>query len=72
MFAATAAQDTALANSIKAFPGFLIATRETIARLNTFAANAKPLIDELRPAAVQLSPALQSIARARADRCAQC
>jgi phospholipid/cholesterol/gamma-HCH transport system substrate-binding protein len=58
VFAATAAQDTALADSIKAFPSFLIATRETIARLNTFAANAKPLIDELRPAAVQLSPAL--------------
>jgi phospholipid/cholesterol/gamma-HCH transport system substrate-binding protein len=58
VFAATAAQDTALANSIKAFPGFLVATRQTIARLNTFAANAKPLVDELRPAAVQLSPAL--------------
>jgi phospholipid/cholesterol/gamma-HCH transport system substrate-binding protein len=58
VFSATAAQDTALANSIRAFPGFLVATRETIARLNTFAANAKPLIDELRPAAVQLSPAL--------------
>jgi virulence factor Mce-like protein len=64
VFAATAAQDTALANTIKAFPGFLIATRETIARLNTFAANAKPLIDELRPAAVQLSPALEQTALA--------
>ena len=58
MFAATAAQDTELANTIRAFPGFLVATRETIDRLDTFAANAKPLIDELRPAAVQLSPAL--------------
>jgi phospholipid/cholesterol/gamma-HCH transport system substrate-binding protein len=62
VFAATAAQDTALANSIKAFPNFLIATRQTIARLNTFAANAKPLVDELRPAAVQLSPALEETA----------
>jgi virulence factor Mce-like protein len=58
VFSATAAEDIALANSIKAFPGFLVATRETIARVNTFAANTKPLIDELRPAAVQLSPAL--------------
>jgi phospholipid/cholesterol/gamma-HCH transport system substrate-binding protein len=58
VFSATAAEDVALANSIKAFPGFLVATRETIARVNTFAANTKPLIDELRPAAVQLSPAL--------------
>jgi virulence factor Mce-like protein len=62
VFAATAAQDTALANSIKAFPNFLVATRQTIARLNTFAANAKPLVDELRPAAVQLSPALEETA----------
>ena len=58
VFSATAAQDVALANSIKAFPNFLVATRQTIGRLNTFAANTKPLIDELRPAAVQLSPAL--------------
>jgi phospholipid/cholesterol/gamma-HCH transport system substrate-binding protein len=58
VFSATAAQDVALANTIKAFPSFLVATRQTIARLNTFAANAKPLVDELRPAAVQLSPAL--------------
>jgi phospholipid/cholesterol/gamma-HCH transport system substrate-binding protein len=58
VFSATAAQDVALANSIKAFPNFLVATRQTIGRLNTFAANTKPLVDELRPAAVQLSPAL--------------
>jgi phospholipid/cholesterol/gamma-HCH transport system substrate-binding protein len=62
VFAATAAQDTSLANTIKAFPPFLIATRETIARLQQFSANTKPLVDELRPAAVQLSPALQAVA----------
>jgi len=61
VFAATAAQDTALANTIRAFPPFLIATRETIDRVNSFATNTKPLIDELRPAAVQLTPALQAI-----------
>ncbi len=61
VFSATAAQDVALANTIKAFPPFLIATRETIGRLEQFASNTKPLIDELRPAAVQLSPALEAV-----------
>ncbi len=61
VFAATAAQDVALANTIRAFPPFLIATRETIDRVNRFAAATKPLIDQLRPAAVQLTPALQAI-----------
>jgi phospholipid/cholesterol/gamma-HCH transport system substrate-binding protein len=58
LFAATAAQDRNLAATVKAFPGFTVATRQAIARVNQFAITAKPLIDELRPAAVQLSPAL--------------
>jgi phospholipid/cholesterol/gamma-HCH transport system substrate-binding protein len=62
VFAATAAQDTALANTIRAFPAFTIATRQTIARVNRFAIDTKPLIDELRPAAVKLSPALEQAA----------
>ena len=62
VFAATAARDTALANAVQAFPPFLIATRETIDRIDRFAATTKPLIDELRPAAIQLSPALVSTA----------
>jgi virulence factor Mce-like protein len=62
VFSATAAQDVSLANAIRAFPPFLIATRQTIDRVNRFAASTKPLIDELRPAAVALSPALASVA----------
>jgi phospholipid/cholesterol/gamma-HCH transport system substrate-binding protein len=62
VFAVTAAQDLALANTVRAFPPFLISTRLTVDRLNRFAANAKPLIDELRPAARKLSPALQAVA----------
>lgn len=58
-FAATAAQSVALANTIRAFPPFLIQTRSTINRVTRFAQTTKPLIDEFRPAAVQLSPALQ-------------
>jgi phospholipid/cholesterol/gamma-HCH transport system substrate-binding protein len=63
VFSATAARNTALANAIRAFPAFLVATRQTIDRVDTFAVTAKPLIDELRPAAVQLSPALEATAR---------
>ncbi len=59
VFASTAAQDTALANTIRAFPAFTVATRQTIERVNRFATTTKPLIDELRPAAVKLTPALQ-------------
>lgn len=60
-FAATQAQDVALANTVKAFPSFLAQTRTTIGQVGSFAHLAKPLIDELRPAARQLSPALQEL-----------
>lgn len=58
-FAATAAQASGLAATIRAFPAFLRQTRVTLGRLTRFAVGTKPLIDELRPAAVQLSPALR-------------
>jgi virulence factor Mce-like protein len=61
-FSATAAQATALAQTIRAFPPFLVAQRTTIDRVRRFAVTTKPLIDELRPAAVQLTPALRSVA----------
>jgi virulence factor Mce-like protein len=63
VFAATAAGHRELAAAVRALPSFLIATRRTIARLYRFAGATQPLIDELRPAAVQLSPALVSIDR---------
>ena len=50
---------SALAATVRAFPAYLIQTRSTINRLTRFAQTTKPLIDEFRPAAVQLSPALQ-------------
>ncbi len=59
VFASTAVRDAELAAAIKAFPGFTVATRLTIDRVHSFAAVAKPLIDELRPAARQLSPTLE-------------
>jgi phospholipid/cholesterol/gamma-HCH transport system substrate-binding protein len=59
LFAATAARNAELAAAIRAFPGFTVATRLTIDRIHRFAAEATPLINELRPAARQLSPTLQ-------------
>jgi phospholipid/cholesterol/gamma-HCH transport system substrate-binding protein len=61
LFAATSARDLALAATVRAFPPFLAQTRSTIDRVTRFAQTAKPLIDELRPAAVQLTPALKSL-----------
>jgi phospholipid/cholesterol/gamma-HCH transport system substrate-binding protein len=61
VFAATSARDRSLAAAVRAFPSFLVATRQTVARVDTFAAATKPLIDELRPAAVQLTPALEAL-----------
>jgi virulence factor Mce-like protein len=61
-FSATAAQSTALAQTIRAFPPFLVATKATVDRVTRFAQTTKPLVDELRPAAVQLTPTLRSLA----------
>jgi phospholipid/cholesterol/gamma-HCH transport system substrate-binding protein len=61
-FSATEAQSSALAQTIKAFPPFLVATKATVDRVNRFAQTTKPLVDELRPAAVQLTPALKALA----------
>ena len=60
-FAATAARDVALADTVKAFPAYLVQTRVTVNQLAAFTHLAKPLVDELRPAAAQLSPALKEL-----------
>ncbi len=62
LFTATAARNQDLADTIRAFPGFLAQTRATITRLTTFSENAHPLVDELRPAAVQITPTLRKLA----------
>jgi phospholipid/cholesterol/gamma-HCH transport system substrate-binding protein len=61
LFAATARQNTALAAAVRAFPAFTVAVQSTVNKTAQFADNAQPLIDELRPAARQLSPALQQL-----------
>jgi phospholipid/cholesterol/gamma-HCH transport system substrate-binding protein len=63
VFATTAQRNVALAAAVRALPGFLDATRQTVARLTSFSATTRPLVDELRPAAVQLTPTLQQLDR---------
>ncbi len=61
LFAATAARDAELAATIRAFPAFLNETTSTINQLTTFSQTTKPLVDELRPAAVALNPVLEKL-----------
>ncbi len=59
VFTATAARNQALQAAIPALASFTVATRLTVDRIQRFATEANPLINELRPAARQLSPTLQ-------------
>jgi phospholipid/cholesterol/gamma-HCH transport system substrate-binding protein len=61
VFAATAHQNAALAAAVRAFPAFTVALQRSVSNTTQFARNAKPLIDELRPATRQLTPALQKL-----------
>ena len=54
----TARRDSELADTFRVLPTFLRESRTTTRRLTEFAKDANPLIDQLRPAARQLSPTL--------------
>jgi phospholipid/cholesterol/gamma-HCH transport system substrate-binding protein len=60
-FTTTAANNEALAATFHVFPTFLTETRNTMARLQTFALNTDPLIKALEPVARQLGPTLHSV-----------
>jgi virulence factor Mce-like protein len=55
---AIASRDAQLADTFRVFPTFLREGRATTERLTRFALNTNPLIDQLRPAARELSPTL--------------
>ena len=55
---AIASRDTQLADTFRVFPTFLREGRATTERLTAFALDTNPLIDQLRPAARELSPTL--------------
>jgi phospholipid/cholesterol/gamma-HCH transport system substrate-binding protein len=63
----TAARDAELADTFRVLPTFLREGRTTTRRLTEFAKDANPLIDQLRPAARQLSPTLQNLDKLSPD-----
>jgi phospholipid/cholesterol/gamma-HCH transport system substrate-binding protein len=58
---AIASRDQEFADTFVVLPTFLREGRATTARLTRFAANTNPLIDQLRPAARELSPTLKEL-----------
>jgi virulence factor Mce-like protein len=60
-FGALAAQERALAETIRIFPTFNRETRLTLNKLDEFAHNTNPLIVDLKPVARDLSPTLKSV-----------
>jgi virulence factor Mce-like protein len=66
-FQATASEKAALADSIKIFPTFLRESRTTLRRLETFAVDTKPLVDDLGPVARDLEPTLADLGDAVPD-----
>jgi phospholipid/cholesterol/gamma-HCH transport system substrate-binding protein len=61
VWTAIASRNEELADTFRVFPTFLREGRATTARATEFAKDANPLIDQLRPAARQISPALQGL-----------
>jgi phospholipid/cholesterol/gamma-HCH transport system substrate-binding protein len=67
VFTITAQRNRELQQIFQILPTFQDESRATFVRLNQFAANTTPLIDQLRPAVRQLSPTLQDLARLAPD-----
>jgi virulence factor Mce-like protein len=61
VFDATASQQNALAETFRIFPTFLDESKATLAKLQTFSINTRPLIRELRPVARDLVPTLKDL-----------
>ncbi len=64
---AVASRDANLADTFRVLPTFLREGRTTTTRLSAFAENTNPLIDQLRPAARQLSPTLADLDKLAPD-----
>ena len=60
-FDATASRDDALAETIRIFPTFLDESKATLARLETFSTDTRPLVQDLRPVAQELKPTLADL-----------
>jgi phospholipid/cholesterol/gamma-HCH transport system substrate-binding protein len=61
VFEATEREDRALAQTFRIFPTFLDESRATLAELERFSRNTRPLIRDLRPATRDLRPTLRDL-----------
>lgn len=61
VFAATAARDDEIAETIRIFPTFLDETRATMTRLETFARDTRPVVNDLKPVADDLGPTVRDL-----------
>jgi virulence factor Mce-like protein len=66
-FETTAANNNALADTIRTLPAFEVETRSTLARLQTFAQNTNPLVLQLIPVAEDLGPTLTAVKQVSPD-----
>jgi phospholipid/cholesterol/gamma-HCH transport system substrate-binding protein len=60
-FDATASRNDALAETVRIFPTFLDESKATLARLETFSTDTRPLVQDLRPVAQDLKPTLADV-----------
>jgi phospholipid/cholesterol/gamma-HCH transport system substrate-binding protein len=63
VFATTARRNENLADAFVAFPTFLRESRATLTRLERFAVDTDPLVQQLRPAAQELGPTVTELGR---------
>jgi phospholipid/cholesterol/gamma-HCH transport system substrate-binding protein len=66
-FEATASRDRALAEMFRVFPTFLDESKVTLARLERFAGNTRPLVRSLRRPARDLGPTIRDVAKLAPD-----
>ncbi len=60
-FEATASRDEALAETLRVFPTFLDESKATLARLEGFANETRPLVNALKPSADDLGPTVRDL-----------
>jgi phospholipid/cholesterol/gamma-HCH transport system substrate-binding protein len=61
VFDATASRNDALAESVRIFPTFLDESKATLARLQSFSTDTRPLVQDLTPVAQDLKPTLADV-----------
>jgi virulence factor Mce-like protein len=67
VFATTAARDRELAETFRIFPTFLDESKATLARLQTFSTDTRPLVQDLKPVATDLGPTVRDLGNLAPD-----